>query len=120
MNTIKVKRIYEEISSEDGCRILVDRLWPRGMTKEKAAIDRWTKNISPSTELRKTFSHNSETMDEFTARYIEELDSNKESTEFTDFVKERLAHQNVTLLYSAKNEEMNHAIVLMNWLNKRM
>lgn len=120
MNTIKVKRVYEEISAEDGCRILVDRLWPRGMNKEKAAIDRWAKNISPSTELRKTFSHNPETMDEFTARYIGELNSNEDSTEFTDFVKEKLTQKNVTLLYSAKNETMNHAIVLMNWLNERL
>lgn len=120
MNTIKVKRIYEESSADDGYRILVDRLWPRGFTKEKANIDKWAKSISPSTELRKTFNHDVDTMDEFTRRYIYELDTNEHSAEFTNHVKEKLSESNVTFLYAAKNVDMNHAIVLMNWIEERI
>jgi uncharacterized protein YeaO (DUF488 family) len=120
MNIIKVKRIYEESSVDDGYRILVDRLWPRGFTKEKANIDKWAKNISPSTELRKTFNHDAETMDEFTRRYIYELDTNEYSDEFINHVKDRLSDGNVTFLYAAKNVNLNHAIVLMNWVKEKI
>lgn len=120
MNTINVKRIYEESSVDDGYRILVDRLWPRGFTKEKANIDKWAKGISPSTELRKTFSHDADTMEEFTRRYIDELDNNEYSYEFVNFVKDRLSKGNVTFLYAAKNVNMNHAIVLMNWIKEKI
>lgn len=120
MNTIKVKRIYEETSYDDGYRILVDRLWPRGFTKEKANIDKWAKSISPSTELRKTFNHDAETMDEFTKKYIYELDTNEYSFEFINYVKEKLSESNVTFLYAAKNVDINHAIVLMKWIKEKI
>lgn len=117
MNNIKIKRVYEEYAETDGYRILVDRLWPRGMTKEKAHIDYWAKIISPSTELRKTFSHDVETWEEFRMRYIIELDNNEHADEFISLLKEKLQQSDVTLLYAAKNKDINHVIVLKEWIN---
>ncbi len=116
MNNIIIKRVYEEYAENDGYRILVDRLWPRGMTKEKAHIDDWAKIISPSTELRKTFNHDVDTWDEFRIRYLIELDNNERADEFISLIKEKLQHSNVTLLYAAKNKDINHAIVLKEWI----
>lgn len=116
MNNIKIKRIYKDYSESDGYRILVDRLWPRGITKEKAHIDYWAKIISPSTELRKTFSHDGDTWDEFKIRYLTELGSNEHADEFILLIKEKLQEGNVTILYAAKNEDINHAIVLKEWI----
>lgn len=116
MNDIKIKRVYEDYADSDGYRILVDRLWPRGMAKEKAHIDYWAKIISPSTELRKTFNHDVETWEEFRMRYIIELDNNEHADEFISLIKKKLLQGNITLLYAAKNKEINHAIVLMEWI----
>ncbi len=118
MCNIRVKRVYTESSEDDGYRILVDRLWPRGISKEKIKIDKWAKEISPSNELRKTFNHNPETMDEFKERYFFELDNNEHSAEFVNLIKDKLIEGNVTLLYAAKNEQFNHAIVLKEWIEK--
>ena len=116
MNNIIIKRVYEEYAENDGYRILVDRLWPRGMTKEKAHIDYWAKIISPNTELRKTFNHDADTWDEFKIRYLIELDNNERADEFISLIKEKLQHSNVTLLYAAKNEDINHVIILKEWI----
>lgn len=116
MYEIKIKRIYAESSEDDGYRILVDRLWPRGISKEKINIAKWAKEISPSTELRKTFKHDPDTMGEFKIRYILELDNNEHAAEFIDLLREKLKESNVTLLYAAKNEEYNHALVLKEWI----
>ncbi|QQZ08798.1 DUF488 domain-containing protein [Heyndrickxia vini] len=114
---IKIKRAYEPISEVDGKRILVDRLWPRGISKEKANIDEWMKNIAPSNELRKWFNHDPEKFDKFREKYKEELDN----TELHDDLK-KLRKMNdegtVTLVYSAKDEEHNQAIVLKQYLEE--
>ncbi len=112
--SLKVKRIYEPVGKEDGFRILVDRLWPRGMTKEKAAIDLWLKEIAPSTELRKWFNHDPAKWKEFQKKYTKEL---KENHEMTDTLKEHLKKGNVTLLYAAKDEAHNEALVLKDYFS---
>jgi len=120
MNTIRIKRIYEAFSEKDGYRILVDRLWPRGVSKEKANIDEWAKNIAPSTEIRKEFHHDPSLMDVFKYKYIMELEHNEHAVEFANHVKEKLSDGNVTLLFAAKNEKINHAGILKEWLEEHM
>lgn len=112
MYIIKVKRIYESISEDDGYRILVDRLWPRGMSKEKAQVDMWAKTIAPSTKLRKEYHQNTHNYELFYKEYYKELENNTESIKFKAFINEKLSISNVTLLYSAKNMESNHALIL--------
>lgn len=106
---VKIKRVYEKPEAEDGIRILVDRLWPRGLTKEKASIDLWLKDIAPSTQLRKWFDHDPEKWNEFKKRYLAELKENKESVAL---LKEKLTKGDVTLIFGAKDEEHNEALVL--------
>lgn len=120
MNTIKIKRIYEVPSELDGYRILIDRLWPRGISKENAQIDEWAKEIAPSTDLRKQFNHMPNLMDEFRAQYITELRENEHAGKFVNRLRELLIEQNVTLLYAAKNESVNHAVVLKDWLESTL
>ena len=111
---IQLKRIYEPYSKEDGYRILVDRLWPRGFTKEKAALDLWLKEIAPSTELRKWFGHDPEKWKEFQKKYRIELKQNKEALDrLMDYIKKG----KVTLLYGAKDEEHNEAQVIKNFIS---
>ena len=111
---INVKRVYEKPSKSDGIRILVDRLWPRGMTKEKAAVDLWLKNIAPTTELRKWFDHDPEKWNEFQKKYHRELKKNKEQV---SLLNEQMKKGMVTLVYGAKDEEHNEALVIMEWLS---
>lgn len=111
---IKIKRAYLEPEEDDGMRILVDRLWPRGLTKEKANIDLWLKDVAPSTELRKWFSHDIEKWEEFKRRYLDELNENKESVAI---LKEQLNKGNVTLIFGARDELHNEAIVLKELLS---
>ncbi len=106
---IKIKRVYEKPEDEDGIRILVDRLWPRGLTKEKASINLWLKDIAPSTQLRKWFNHDPEKWNEFKKRYLAELNENKKSVAM---LKEQLTNGDVTLIFGAKDEEHNEALVL--------
>ena len=107
---IKTKRVYEQPSNDDGIRILVDRLWPRGLNKQKAKIDRWIRDIAPSNELRKWFDHDPAKWAEFKRRYSAELTAHR--TAIRDLKK--LASENmVTLLYSAKNTEHNNAVALL-------
>ena len=113
---IEIKRVYEEPEKEDGFRILVDRLWPRGLTKEKAKVDLWLKEIAPTTELRKWFAHDPEKWAEFKKRYLAELKENKEAL---SKIKEEMKKGNVTLLYAAKDEAHNEAQVLLNKLKKK-
>lgn len=112
---LKTKRIYEAPERSDGYRILVDRLWPRGISKEKAAVDEWNKIIAPSPELRKFFSHKTDLFDTFKKLYIEELKTQK--VELTR-IKTLTANQNVTLLFGAKDEQHNQAVVLLEVLTK--
>ena len=117
MEPIAIKRIYEDSSKNDGYRILVDRLWPLGVSKEEANLDEWDKNIAPSTELRKWFDHKEERLQEFTLRYKEELMSQKDAL---NRILKIAQTQKVTLLYGAKNSEINQAVVLKNILNQQV
>lgn len=113
---MKIKRIYDSPEPGDGYRVLIDRLWPRGVSKEKAMIDEWNKTIAPSAGLRKWFGHKPELFNEFKKRYKNELRS---ATEELKRLKSIARKQNLTLLYAAKDPEINHATVLLEVL-KRM
>jgi len=113
---IRIKRAYEEPAREDGERILVDRLWPRGLTKEKAKVDLWLKDVAPSTELRKWFAHDPAKWAEFQSRYQKELKSNKEQL---SLLGQEAAKGTVTLVYGAKDQEHNEAVVLQKLLNPK-
>ncbi|MCC6290128.1 MAG: DUF488 domain-containing protein [Chitinophagaceae bacterium] len=110
---IKIKRVYEPADKNDGYRVLVDRLWPRGIKKEDAHVDLWLKAIAPSTALRKWFNHESEKWDSFRKKYCGELKGQPALKEMKQVLKE---HATVTLLYGAKNENYNQAIVLAEYL----
>lgn len=113
---IQVKRIYEASHAQDGFRILVDRLWPRGIKKEQAKIGLWLKEISPSDSLRKWFNHEPEKWEEFKQRYFKELDQKQ------DLVEQLTLHakkSNVTILFSAKDEAHNNAVALREYLLDR-
>jgi uncharacterized protein YeaO (DUF488 family) len=113
---IELKRVYEEPSPTDGLRVLVDRLWPRGLTKERAAVDLWLKEVAPSTELRKWFGHDPAKWEEFQARYREEL---REKKDALALLKEKSKGHTVTLVYGARDEEHNEALVLKRILEHR-
>lgn len=113
---IKLKRIYEPYSKDDGYRVLVDRLWPRGESKEKAHLDLWLKEIAPSTELRKWFGHDPNKWEEFEKRYKKELESKPEL--FKQLKALLNKHKQVTLLYGARDIEHNDAVVLVKLLEK--
>jgi uncharacterized protein YeaO (DUF488 family) len=110
---MKLKRVYDEPKKSDGKRILVDRLWPRGLTKEKARVDLWLKEIAPTTELRKWFNHEPEKWVEFQKRYRRELQANEEAVER---LKQEMKKGAVTLVYGARDEEHNAAIVLKEFM----
>jgi uncharacterized protein YeaO (DUF488 family) len=112
----KVKRIYEEPEEEDGYRILVDRLWPRGVSKERANLDGWIKEIAPSNELRKWYGHELDKWPEFKTRYLNELQEKKDLLKQLKIMAK--FHKKVTLLYSAKDEDHNNAVVLGELLNQ--
>ncbi|MDT9756886.1 DUF488 family protein [Heyndrickxia coagulans] len=113
----RIKRIYEE-PGEDGRRVLVDRLWPRGISKEKAALDAWMKTVAPTSSLRKKFNHNPALFAEFAALYKEELDRLEDRTELDRLIEWGKAGT-VTLLYAAKDEKHNQAVVLKEYLEER-
>jgi len=111
---IKLKRIYETPGKTDGYRILVDRLWPRGISKEKAKLDLWLKDIAPSTELRKWFNHDPKKWTEFQKKYQAEIRTNQE---IFDILKKIINKNGTsTLLYAAKDEKHNEAIILKDLL----
>ena len=112
---IAVKRIYDEPAAGDGFRVLVDRLWPRGVSKERAALDLWMKEVAPSTELREWFHHDQPPFPAFAARYDEELESNPALPELQAIVA---AHPVVTLLIAGRDVEENHATVLREHLER--
>jgi uncharacterized protein YeaO (DUF488 family) len=112
---IHLKRVYSDPDKSDGFRILVDRLWPRGLTKEKAKVDLWLKDIAPSDQLRKWYSHDPGKWDEFKKRYFVELASKEE---LTGLILEKERKGIVTLLYGKKDEKFNNALALMEYLNK--
>lgn len=111
-----LKRVYEEPSSKDGYRILVERLWPRGLSKERAAVDLWLKDVAPSPELRKWFNHDPTKWKEFQRRYKAEL---KEKKDAVKLLKQKSEEGTVTLVYAAHDEEHNGALVLKQLLERR-
>lgn len=112
---LKIKRVYDKPEKVDGTRILVDRVWPRGMTKEKASVELWLKDIGPSNELRKWFAHDPVKWKEFQKRYAAEL---KKNEAIVSQLKEYTKNGTVTLVYSAKDEEHNQAVVIRDFLTK--
>ena len=113
---IRLKRVYEPPSRTDGSRILVDRLWPRGLTKERAAVTLWLKDVAPSTELRKWFGHAPARWKPFQARYRKEL---REKKDVLELLKRKSKAHTVTLVYAARDEQHNEALVLKRILQGR-
>lgn len=115
MSRLSIKRIYEDPADTDGFRILVDRIWPRGVSKERAAIDLWLKDVAPSSALRTWFGHDPDRWTEFRQRYARELDGNQA----VQRIREWLAEGPVTLLYSARDRDHNQAVALAAYLTER-
>jgi uncharacterized protein YeaO (DUF488 family) len=112
---IKVKRAYAGASRDDGFRILVDRLWPRGLGKQSARVDLWMREIAPSDELRKWFSHEPGRWEGFVQKYFAEL---KDKRELAELIVDKGAEGNVTLLFGARDEERNNAVALAEYLKR--
>lgn len=119
--TIKVKRIYDDKAEDDGVRVLVDRVWPRGISKENANLDEWLKKIGPTKELREWFNHDADKYEDFKKKYIKELENNDEQNEelktLEGIVKD--ARKDVIILYGAKDEKHNQAVVLASYLKEK-
>jgi uncharacterized protein YeaO (DUF488 family) len=113
---IKVKRVYQEPSEDDGERVLVERLWPRGLSKERAAVDLWLKDVAPSAELRQWFNHDPAKWEEFRQRYWRELGHNPEAVAL---LRKKGRAGTVTLVYAARDEEHNGALALQQFLKRR-
>jgi uncharacterized protein YeaO (DUF488 family) len=113
---LRIKRVYLDPSEDDGERILVDRLWPRGLTKARAKVDLWLKEVAPSNELRKWFAHDPIRWPEFKRRYVAEL---KAADKPLTLLKQETSRGTVTLLYGARDEEHNEAVVLLELLQRK-
>lgn len=114
---IQIKRAYDPQEASDGYRVLVDRLWPRGVSKVKEQLDCWLKEIAPSDELRKWFGHEPEKFPEFRKKYIEELKNNQEIVK--KLVKIVMEHKIVTFVYAAKEQQYNNAVVLKEFIESQ-
>lgn len=112
--SVRLKRVYDEPSNEDGTRILVDRLWPRGLTKQRAQIDVWLKDIAPSAALRAWFGHDPAKFGEFKLRYLQELGANQAIAQLRD-----LLGTPATLVYDARDTRHNHALVIKEFLDNQ-
>ena len=117
MGNLLIKRIYDPADKADGLRILVDRLWPRGMTKERAQIDLWMKEVAPSTALRQSFHKKPQNWPGFEHDYIAELQQQESVKELAELIQK---HETVTLLYAANNEQQNHALILQQFLQSTL
>lgn len=117
--TLQIKRIYEPYMESDGLRYLVDRLWPRGISKEQAHLTGWLKNLAPSALLREQFGHIAQNFAAFNAHYREELDANAEAQAELRQIIEQSRQQTVTLLYGAKDPHLNQAVVLRDYLEEK-
>ena len=116
---ITIKRVYDDAEAGDGCRVLVDRLWPRGVTKVHAHLDVWLKDVAPTPELRTWWNHDPERLGEFATRYRAELDGNRETAQAVAELRDLVAqngHTTTTLLYGAKDPQINHARILAEYL----
>ena len=119
MHDLKLKRSYEPESEEDGARILVDRLWPRGESKVKADLTEWDKSIAPESGLRRAFHEGELSFEEFKKKYLAQLDASDDARIFASHVKDLLEKGNVTLLFASKDEAHNNAVVLKEWLDQK-
>ena len=117
--TIKVERIYDNPTGGDSFRILVDRLWPRGLSKDKVRVDLWQKDIAPSNALRKWFGHDEKKWDEFKRKYFKELDKKNDSDAFDRIIKMVKVQDSITLLYGTKEERFNNAAALKEYLKQK-
>lgn len=115
---VQVRRVYEPVEAEDGQRVLVDRLWPRGISKERAHLDDWCKDVAPSTELRKWYAHDPDRYDEFARRYRAELGEPERSAKLAE-LQDLAAHGRLTLLTAAKRSDISEATVLADLLAHR-
>ncbi|HEX7368267.1 MAG TPA: DUF488 domain-containing protein [Candidatus Saccharimonadales bacterium] len=116
MATVQIRRVYDKASADDGYRVLVDRLWPRGVSKDKAQLGEWLKEVGPSDDLRKWFNHDPAKYGEFRKRYEAELQVNPAFAQLQQIVH---AHSTVTLVYSAHDEQHNQAVVLCGLLTPK-
>jgi len=115
---IQIKRIYDDAADTDGQRVLVDRMWPRGVSKEAADLDHWFKEVAPSPDLRSWWDHDADRMDEFANRYEQELSDDDHAEEVDQLIDIIHKHDRVTLLFAAKDESVNHAKVLQDYLGR--
>ena len=120
MGKLQMKRVYDDLSDVTGKRILVDRIWPRGVSKEKLALDRWEKEITPTTALRKAFNHQPEKFDWFKQAYLKELVANPAIPKFVEELRTWLNSEDVVLLYGAKDPVYNHVVVLKKYLLEQL
>ncbi|MGY4689276.1 DUF488 domain-containing protein [Salibacterium sp. K-3] len=116
---VKLKRIYEEAKKQDGYRVLVDKVWPRGISKAEAELDDWAKAITPSSGLRKWFNHDREKFNTFAKHYKEELQESDEAKKKLDELTAKADKETVTLLFAAKDETCNHAVLLKQWMEEK-
>lgn len=117
---LQIKRIYDAFQENDGTRLLVDRLWPRGISKEKAHLDGWVKELAPSHQLRIWFGHRAENFEKFTMLYCAELDGDAEAQAAAQQVMLQSKENTVTLLYGAKDPQVNHAVILKKYLESKI
>ena len=117
--TIKVERIYDNATGSDSFRILVDRLWPRGLSKDKVKVDLWQKDIAPSNTLRKWFGHDEKKWDEFKQKYFKELDKNNDVVNTIIIFKAAQEQNSITLLYGTKEKRFNNAVALKEYLEEK-
>lgn len=117
--SLRVRRVYDPPAASDGCRVLVDRLWPRGLTRDAAQVDHWLRELAPSNELRKWFGHDPARWDEFQARYRAELQRGEAAAALRTLGEQIRAHPVATLLYAAHDEARNNAVVLSELLQSR-
>ena len=117
MGQVDIKRVYEQAADEDGIRILVDRLWPRGVSKERAALSGWLKEVAPSPDLRRWWHHDPERFEDFARRYRTELDDNPALEDLLSIVRE---HDRTTLVYAAKDPAVNHALILRDYIRQAL
>lgn len=116
---IQLKRIYEPAAPGDGQRYLVDRLWPRGVSKTRARLDGWLKDLAPSSDLRRWFNHEADKFEMFKKKYIDELTHDRKKQQLLERVVSESGERTVTLVYAAKNPSVNHAIVLLDFIRSR-
>jgi uncharacterized protein YeaO (DUF488 family) len=114
---IRLKRAYEPVSAADGKRILVERLWPRGVSKEQVALDEWLKDIAPSQELRRWFAHDPAKWAEFERRYLQELEGNPEQVAYLEQIVSQVP---VTFVYAARDEQHNSALILKRYIERHL